>query len=139
MRSRSERPELDVLVVEDDASARSALVTLVSTFYVDVREAPDGEGAYRLVLDRRPDLILCDLEMSALDGFGFIQRLRRDHRFRRVLTVAVSEAARPVNIAKTREAGFDGHIAKPVSPEILARLLDRALDRQMARNGSQSA
>ena len=39
----------------------------------------------------------------------------------------------------TREGGFDGHIAKPVTPEGLARLLDRALDRQHARDEPQGA
>jgi two-component system cell cycle response regulator len=137
--SRSGRPDLHVLVVEDDAAARSALVALVGTFGVDVREARDGEEAYRLALERRPDLVLCDLQMPVLDGLGLVQRLRRDPRFRRVLAVAVGEATRPIDIKGTREAGFDGHIAKPVSAEVVARLLDRALDRQLTQEEPQGA
>jgi CheY-like chemotaxis protein len=137
MESWPGQPDLRVLVVEDDAAARSALVALVGTFGVDVRGTGDGEEAYRLVLERPPDLILCDLEMPALDDRGLVRRLRRDPRFRRLLIVAVGEAARPVSVARTRETGFDGHIARPVSAAALARLLDRALDRQMTHQEPQ--
>jgi CheY-like chemotaxis protein len=137
MESRPGQPDLRVLVVEGDAAARSALVALAGTFGVDVRGAGNGEEAYRLALERPPDLILCDLDMPALADLGLVRRLRRDLRFRRLLIVAVGEAARPVSVVRTREAGFDGHIARPVSAEVLARLLDRALDRQMAHREPQ--
>jgi CheY-like chemotaxis protein len=128
--------DLQVLVVEDDPLARSMLVALVRTFGVGVSEAADGEEALHQVLHRRPDLILCDLQMPVLDGFGFIRRLRRDPRSRRILTVAVSGLGRPLDIAMTREAGFDGHIVKPLTSEVVARLLDRALDaRNVGRQG----
>ena len=137
-RSGQQQPRLLVLVVAGDAQARSGLMALARPFGVDVREAQDGEAAYRLALARPPDLILCDLEKPAPDGFGFIPRLRRDPRFAQILAVAVSETARRFDVAVAREGGFDGHIAKPVTPEGLARLLDRALDRQSARDESES-
>ena len=115
------------------------LMDLVRRFGVDVRGAEDGDKAYQLLLDHRPDLILCDLQMPVLDGFGFIRRLRRDPRFRRILTFAVSGLGGPLDITMTRAAGFDGHIVKPVSAEALGRLLDRALDRRNAQEGDQGA
>ena len=81
------------------------------------------------MLSRQPDnIILCDLEMPGLDGFGFVRRIRRDPRFRELLTVAVSGRAETLDVAATRLAGFDGHVLKPMTAEALARLLDRALD-----------
>jgi two-component system CheB/CheR fusion protein len=106
---------------------------------VDVNGAEDGAAAYGAVLDATPDLILCDLRMPVLDGFGFIRRLRREPRFRRILTVAISGLARPVDIARAREAGYDGHILKPIAPEVIARLLDRALDRRIAQDRNLGA
>lgn len=126
--SRAGPRDLEVLVVEDDPDARAALMAVVATFGVQTRGARDGQEALRLVLDRQPDLILCDLEMPGLDGFGFVRRLRRDPRFRGVLTIAVSGRAEPLDVAATRAAGFDAHVLKPMTPEALARLLDRALD-----------
>jgi CheY-like chemotaxis protein len=124
--------------VDDDELTRSTLTGLLSTFGgINVRGAEDGDKAYHQILEQRPDLILCDLQMPVLDGFGFIERLRRDPRFRRILTFAVSGLGRPIDITMTRAAGFDGHIVKPVTAEALARLLDRALDRRNAQEGDQ--
>jgi CheY-like chemotaxis protein len=66
--------------------------------------------------------------MPVLDGFGFIRRLRRDRRFERILTIAVTGLGGPIDIAMTREAGFDGHVVKPITAEAVARLVDRAWD-----------
>jgi CheY-like chemotaxis protein len=132
-RPGARRPDLLVLVVEDDAETRSTLVRLVRMFGVEVHWAGDGEAGYRLAVDRAPDLILCDLRMPGLDRAGFVRRLRRDARLRHALIVAIGDRASPVDVAKTREAGFDGHIPRKVTPEVLARLLDRALDRQRVR------
>jgi len=107
---------LQVLVVEDAADAREALVELVKTFGAEAWGAEDGEEAFRAVLDRPPDLILCDLQMPGLDGFGFVRRLRRHPRFQRILTVAVSGLGESLDIAK------------PITVETIVRLLGRALD-----------
>jgi CheY-like chemotaxis protein len=121
-------PHLEVLVVADDGVARSTLMTLVRAFGVSVRGAGDGDEAIRLIVERLPDVVLCDIETPGLDGIGFVRRLRRDSRFRRILTVATAESGSGLETAMTRERGFDGHIVKPVTPEALARVLDRALD-----------
>jgi CheY-like chemotaxis protein len=65
--------------------------------------------------------------MPRLDGFEFVRRLRRTEPFHWILTVAVTGLSRPIDIVATREAGFDGHLVKPISREMIARLLDRAL------------
>ena len=132
------RPDLLVLVVDHDAETRSTLVRLVRMFGVEVHGAGDGEAGYRLAVDRAPDLILCDLRMPGLDRAGFVRRLRGDFRLRETLIVAIRDPARPVDFATTREAGVDGHVTTPVTPEALARLLDRALDRQCARMEGES-
>jgi CheY-like chemotaxis protein len=137
MPNRSGLADLRVLVVEDDAEARSTLVAFVRTFGAAVWGAADGEEAFRLVLYRRPDLILCDLQMPVLDGFGFIRRLRRDRRFERILTIAVTGLGGPIDIAMTREAGFDGHVVKPITAEAVAQLLDRAWDARDAGGPSR--
>jgi len=137
--SRPGPRDLEVLIVEDDADARAALIALVATFGVRTRGAGDGEQAFRLVLERRPDLVLCDLEMPGLDGFGFVRRLRRDPRFRELLTIAVSGRAETLDVPASRLAGFDAHVLKPMTAQALARLLDRALDVRDRGNQLQDA
>jgi len=128
---------LQVLVVEDAADAREALVELVKTFGAEAWGAEDGEEAFRAVLDRPPDLILCDLQMPGLDGFSFVRRLRRHPRFQRILTVAVSGLGESLDIAMSREAGFDGHVSKPFDLATLLTALRQAL--RQDRRGKPAA
>ena len=121
-------PDVSVLVVEDDDQTREGIVRLIQTFGVRARGARDGEEALQLVPEVQPDLILCDLQMPRLDGFGFVKQLRRTPSFRRILTVAVTGLSGAIDMAATRAAGFDGHLVKPVTSETIARLLDRAVD-----------
>jgi CheY-like chemotaxis protein len=121
--------EVRVLVVEDDDDSREAMVTLLRRMFgVQAQGARDGLEALQLLPVVRPNLILCDLQMPRLDGFAFIRRLRGDPQFRGILTIAVTGLSRPPDIAATRDAGFNGHVSKPITAETLARLLDRALD-----------
>jgi CheY-like chemotaxis protein len=59
------------------------------------------------------------------DGFEFVRRLRRTPPFDRILTIAVTGRSGPLDVAATREAGFDDHLVKPISGEMLDRLLVR--------------
>ena len=132
-------PVVSVLVVDDDEDTRTTTVALLSAFGVRARAARDGEEALQLLPEVQPDLILCDLQMPRLDGFGFVRRLRRTRPFHRILTVAVTALSWPIHIAATREAGFDGHLVKPISPAMIARLLDRAVDARLQDRPPQGA
>jgi CheY-like chemotaxis protein len=132
------RPEVRVLVVEDDDEARGVLLTMLrELFGVFAQGARNGEEALPLLFAVHPHLILCDLQMPRLDGFGFIRRLRGDPKFGRILTIAVTGLGRPVDVTAAREAGFDGHVMKPLTAAMLARLLDRAWDRREAADSPE--
>jgi CheY-like chemotaxis protein len=129
------RPDVRVLVVEDDDEARRVLLTMLrKLFGVFAHGARDGEEALQALFAVHPHLILCDLQMPRLDGLGFVRRLRSDPKFGRTLTIAVTGLGRPVDVAVAREAGFDGHVAKPLTASALARLLDRAWDSRDAHS-----
>jgi CheY-like chemotaxis protein len=123
-------PDVRVLVIEDEDEAREALVGLVETLGVRVHGARDGQEALELLDDVRPDLILCDFQMPRLDGIGFLKWLRQRPRFHRTLAVTVTGLARPSDRSATREAGFDGHLVKPMSRLKIAGLLKRAVAEQ---------
>jgi CheY-like chemotaxis protein len=132
-------PGVSVLVVDDDQDSRDTTVGMVEAFGGRARAARDGVEALELLPAVQPDLILCDLQMPRLDGFGFVRRLRHTRPFHRILTVAITGLSRPIDMAATREAGFDGHLVKPISLEIIARLLDRAVDSRLKHRPHQSA
>ena len=119
-------PDDRVLVVEDDDDTRDAMVRLLQTFGVYARAARDGQEALQLVPEVQPTLILCDLQMPRLDRVEFVKRLRRLPPFHETFTVAITGLCGPLDVAATREAGFDGHLEKPMSAEMLARVLHRA-------------
>ena len=127
------RPDVRVLVVEDDDEARAVLLAMLrKIFGVFAQGARNGEEGLQELFALHPHLILCDLQMPRLDGFGFVRRLRRDPKFGRTPTIAVSGLGHPVDVAAAQEAGFDGHVVKPITASTLARLLDRAWDSREA-------
>jgi CheY-like chemotaxis protein len=127
------RPDIRVLVVEDDDESRGVFLAMLRRLFgVFAQGARDGEEGLQALFAVHPHLILCDLQMPRLDGFGFVRRLRGDPKFGRTLTIAVTGLGHPIDVAAAREAGFDGHVVKPLTASTLARLLDRAWDSREA-------
>ncbi len=116
---------VNVLVVEDDPDSRDMMQQVVESFGASVAVAADGRGALRIASWMRPDLILCDLRMPVIDGFGFIDRLRRDPNLSRTAVLAVTALGSEADIRRTWEAGFDGHLVKPIDYETIAAQLER--------------
>ena len=114
-----------VLIVEDDPDSRDMLQQVVESFGATVVVAADGRGALRIASWTRPDLILCDLRMPVIDGFGFIDRLRRDPNLSRTAVLALTALGSEADIRRTWEAGFDGHLVKPIDYETIAAQLER--------------
>jgi CheY-like chemotaxis protein len=81
---------VSVLIVEDHADSRDMLRQAVESFGATVAVAADGREALATADWLRPDLVLCDLRMPVLDGFGFIDRLRQDPALSRIAVLAVT-------------------------------------------------
>jgi len=123
-------PSLDlrgitVLIVEDHPDSRDMLRQAVESFGASVAVAEDGRQALRVVSWVRPDLVLCDLRMPVIDGFGFIDHLRNDPKLSRTAVLAVTALGSDADVRRTWEAGFDGHLVKPVDYETIAAQLER--------------
>ena len=71
----------------------------------------------------RPDVILCDLGLPGLDGYGVARALRSDPATAGTRLVAVSGYGQDEDRRRTREAGFDRHLVKPVNPDELREVL----------------
>jgi DNA-binding response OmpR family regulator len=114
-----------ILVVEDDLGSLAALKSILSTKGYRVLEATDGEEALVMVERRNLALILLDLQLPKLDGFGVIQRLRANANFENLLVVMMTahdpEKSRGTAIA----AGCDDFLAKPLDFDLLDAVLDQ--------------
>ena len=87
----------------------------------EVRVAGDGEEAVRLAAEFRPDAILMDIGMPKLNGYDACARIRR--RGSGAFIVALTGWTQQEDQARSREAGFDRHLAKPVEPKLLESLI----------------
>jgi len=112
---------LRVLVVDDNRDAAESLAELAAVLGHDARIAYDGPSAVAAALASPPDLVLCDIGLPAMDGYEVARALRSGGV--RARLVALSGYARPEDVARAAEAGFDRHLAKPASPDELERLL----------------
>jgi len=126
------QPKLDlrgvsVLIVEDHPDSRDILRQVVESFGASAAVAPDGRQALRVISWMKPDLILCDLRMPVVDGFGFIDGLRHDPNLSRTAVLAVTALGSEADIRRTWEAGFDGHVVKPIDYQTIAAQLERIL------------
>lgn len=123
----SERIRL--LICDDNADMRSYLGRLFNKH--DVRFATDGEEAWRAIQESPPDLVLTDVMMPRLDGFGLLRRLRADERLRHLPLVMLSARAGEEAGAEARAAGADDYVVKPFAARELSLRIDAAF--KMAR------
>jgi CheY-like chemotaxis protein len=116
---------MTVLVVEDDEDSRDLLRYIIESFGAKAVLADDGSEAIAKMSGIKVDLVLCDLVMPRLDGFRFIEWLRHDPRFSRTPVIAVTALGTDADYRKTWDAGFNGHLVKPIDYETVTAQLER--------------
>ncbi len=112
-----------VLVVDDVEDSASSLAALLRMDGNQVEKAADGLEAIRLAESFKPDLILLDLGMPNLDGIEACQLIRQKPWGRGIVIVAVTGWGSELDQKKTRAAGFDHHLVKPVDYAAIRALL----------------
>ncbi len=118
-----------VLVAEDNAINRLVVVGLLQSLGCEVETVEDGRQAAEAVGRGHYDLVLMDLHMPELDGFAATAAIRRregaDGQGRHTPIVALTADALAGDAEKSRAAGMDDHLAKPLTRERLAAVLER--------------
>jgi CheY-like chemotaxis protein len=104
---------LDVLVVEDDALNAQLLTRLCRSMGHTPRIAGDGAAALAAVARRRPDLVLLDLMLPIIDGFGVLAQLRGDPQTAALPVIMVTAVSEPATLAKLVDLGADDIVGKP--------------------------
>ncbi|HET7221205.1 MAG TPA: ATP-binding protein [Vicinamibacterales bacterium] len=114
-----------VLVADDNADMREYLARLLRTHW-DVETVANGEQALAAVRERRPDLILTDVMMPLVDGFGLLRELRSDPGTRSIPIIMLSARAGEDSRIEGIQAGADDYLIKPFSArELLAKVTAR--------------
>ena len=120
-----------VLVADDNADMRGYVARLLRERY-SVVTANDGETALRMALESPPDVIVSDIMMPGLDGFGLLSALRSDPKTRNIPVLLLSARAGEEAQVEGLEAGADDYLVKPFSArELYARVAARLEVRQL--------
>ncbi|WP_242059268.1 MULTISPECIES: ATP-binding protein [Nostoc] len=111
-----------ILLADDNADMRDYVKRLLSQHY-EVESVSDGLAALNSARGRVPDLVLTDVMMPGLDGFGLLQELRADPQTRKIPIILLSARAGEEARVEGLEAGADDYLIKPFSArELLARV-----------------
>lgn len=106
-----------ILVIEDNPTNLELMTYLLKAFGHSTTSAGDGEAGVEMALATKPDLILCDLALPKLDGFGVARRLKAEPSVAAIPLIAVTASAMVGDRDKVLATGFDGYITKPITPE----------------------
>jgi two-component system cell cycle response regulator len=112
-----------LLVVEDNDANLELMRYLLHAFGYETSAARDGRAGLRRVIEDRPDLVICDVQLPGLDGFELIGEARRALGGRHVPFVAVTAFARSADRERLLAAGFDGYLSKPIEPETFVQAI----------------
>ncbi len=118
-----------VLVADDKATSRELIRTVLETAGYAISEACDGIEALRYARETEPDLIILDLHMPGMDGFGVVSELRRDGKFATTPIMALTASAMQGDRERALAAGFDSYVSKPIPLAILREEVERLLKR----------
>jgi CheY-like chemotaxis protein len=119
-----------ILVAEDRDASRELLNVVLTAAGYDVILAADGEEALLRAKERPVDLVILDIHMPRLDGFGVIQRLRASPTYEKVPVIALTASAMAGDRDSVLAAGFSEYISKPVNMSLLRREIARLLENQ---------
>jgi signal transduction histidine kinase/ActR/RegA family two-component response regulator len=115
--------KLRILVADDNTDVADSLGMLFKALGAEVQVVYDGMAALGAIGDFEPAVVVLDLGMPGMDGYEVARQIRQQHRFREVTLIALTGWGEEADRQRSRAAGFDHHLVKPVDPEVLQRML----------------
>ena len=120
-----------ILIADDHDDNRELLQLLLSGAGYNVREARDGKECLTIARNESPDLIVMDLSMPVLDGWGVLQELKADERTLAIPCMAVTAHA-DFDQTEALETGFAAYVSKPFSSDHLLKTVATVLAKRQA-------
>jgi len=112
-----------VMVVDDNKDVAESTAMLLRMVGCEVQVAYDGDVALRALPEWLPQAVLLDIGLPGKNGYQVAEQIRSDPRNRTILLVAVSGYGQDDHRLRSKSAGFDYHMVKPIDPAVLTRLL----------------
>ncbi|MFL5242342.1 MAG: response regulator [Gemmataceae bacterium] len=118
-------PGLRILLVEDSAESAANMALLLTRYGHQVEIAGDGRTALRLAQANQPDVALLDIGLPDIDGCEVARQIKSWTTEKQPLLVALTGFSEETDRRRSKEAGIDLHLVKPVDPAKLENLLSR--------------
>jgi CheY-like chemotaxis protein len=116
-----------ILVVEDNALNMKLVKSLLKIGKHDMLEAPDAETGITLARDKKPDLILMDIQLPGMDGLTATQIIKEDPSVKDIPIVAFTSFAMEGDEEKAMEVGCAGYITKPLDTQNFLKTVESYL------------
>ncbi len=117
---------LKVLIIDDNKDLSEIMCDLIGFLGHKTICSPDGKDGIAKAKEHHPDIIICDIGLPVMDGYEVAQQLRRDDEIKETFLIALSGYAGPEDRKRSREAGFDRHLAKPADISAIERVIAEA-------------
>jgi DNA-binding response OmpR family regulator len=118
-----------ILIIEDNPESQELLKYLLEAFGHRVFIAADGVEGWAIAQKESIDLLICDIHLPKLDGYGVIKNIKGHVTLKKVPTIAVTALAMVGDRTKILMAGFDEYVPKPIEPEKFIELVEKLLRR----------
>jgi PAS domain S-box-containing protein len=133
-RKTANPPSRRILLVDDNRDAANSFGTLLKFLGAEVQVTYDGQSALKALHIFRPSVLILDIGMPGLDGYEVARRVRRDPEYCNLVLIAITGWGQEEDRRRTREAGFDYHLVKPVEIGAVQEIL-AARERQAEATG----
>lgn len=117
-----------ILVVDDNHDVADSLGMLLQLLGYDVRVVHDGPSALASISSYQPSVVLLDIGMPGMDGYEVARHVRKQPEFKDLPLVALTGWGQEEDRRRSKEAGFNHHLVKPVDPDILEQVLASLTD-----------
>ena len=118
-----------VLIVDDNADSADSIAAILETSGHEVEVAYSAQKALEMAVEHQPDIVLLDIGLPDMDGYEVAKHLRQTPELKEMRLIAITGYGQESDRQRSREAGFDEHLVKPVEwqklEELLASLMKR--------------
>lgn len=122
-----------ILVIEDEDAVRENILELLSQEGYEVVGTPDGEAGIRRVSDVPPDLIICDILMPGIDGYGVLTKISQNPRLNHIPFLFLTARVNREDMRRGMDLGADDYITKPYTRAELLKAVEIRLGKQKKR------
>ena len=117
-------PKRRLLVVDDNKDAAESMSMLLEMWGHDVAYAYDGPSALQTAEEWQPEAVFLDIGLPGMDGYEVAERLRELPHAKDAVLIAITGYGQDDDRLRSRRAGIDHHLVKPVAPDALRSLID---------------